>query len=299
MTEQSNSPVYIGPAGWNYKDWRGIVYPSSRPKGFRELRYLADFFNLVEINSTFYKIPSLESVEAWLEQVQHQRHFQFSIKLFQQFTHSDIPPENEQIDAFTKIIGLLRRENRLAALLMQFPWRFKKTPANISYLFKLAKLFQDFPCAIEFRHDSWMSDAILARLRERQIAFVNIDEPQHERSLPLSSVVTAEYAYLRLHGRNAEMWFNENSNIAQRYNYLYDSAEMDSIIQTIQEIRDKTGTLYIIFNNHFRGQAIVNAFQLIAKLYRQPPLIPVTLLDHYPHLRAIGRIKGDQQLSLF
>lgn len=299
MTENSNDSIYIGPAGWNYPDWRGIVYPSARPKGFRELRYLADFFNLVEINSPFYKIPSIASVETWLEQVQHQRFFQFSIKLFQQFTHSEVPPDNGQNDAFIKILELLRRENRLAALLLQFPWRFKKTPANASYLFKLAKLFQDFPCAVEFRHDSWMSDDIFARLRERQIAFVNIDEPQHECSLPLSSIVTAKDAYLRLHGRNAEMWFSENSTPAQRYNYLYDNAEMDSIIQTIQEIRDKTGNLYIIFNNHFRGQAIVNAFQLIAKLYRQPPLIPVTLLDHYPHLRAIGRIKGDEQLSLF
>lgn len=291
--------VLIGPAGWNYKDWRGIVYPQRLPKGFQELRYLADFINLIEINSTFYKIPTLESVKAWLDQVRGQANFKFSIKLFQHFTHADYPPAREHTDSFRRILDLVQQENRLAALLIQFPWRFKNNPENMDHIFNLAKMFKDFPTAVEFRHDSWMTKDVFKHLQENHLAFVNIDEPGHDHSLPLSSFVTADFAYLRLHGRNADMWFNEKSDAAQRYNYLYNESEMNSIISSINDIRDKTGNLYIIFNNHFRGKAIINAFQMMAKIYSQPPRLPAILVEHAPELRRIGEIKDNEQLSLF
>lgn len=299
MTINKSAHINIGPAGWNYKDWRSIVYPHQRAKGFQELHYLADFFNLVEINSTFYKIPALESVQSWIAQVQNKKGFQFSVKLYQQFTHSDYPPEKEQVSAFCQILELFQREARLATLLVQFPWKFKKTAGNRTTLFKLMEKFKDFPCAVEFRHDSWMSDETFHTLQDRQIAFVNIDEPKHEHSLPQSTIVTSNIAYLRLHGRNSDMWFENSSTVAQRYNYLYNDAEMDSILNTIKKIREKSGNLFVIFNNHYRGQAIVNAFQLMAKLNSQPPDVPATLLQYYPQLETICRIKDDEQLSLF
>jgi uncharacterized protein YecE (DUF72 family) len=95
------------------------------------------------------------------------------------------------------------------------------------------------------------------------------------------------------------MWFNEKGDAAQRYNYLYKESEMNSIIDSINEIRDKTGNLYIIFNNHFRGKAIINAFQMMAKIYSQPPRLPAILVEHAPQLRRIGDIKDNEQLSLF
>ncbi|MBN1559753.1 DUF72 domain-containing protein [candidate division KSB1 bacterium] len=298
MTAQPKNPVYIGPAGWNYQDWRGIVYPPRRPRGFQELRYLTDFFNLVEINSSFYKIPALDSVANWLEHIRDKKNFQFSLKLFQQFTHGDYPPQKEQISHFQAILERLHQEARLAALLIQFPWRFKNTAENQAALFKLLNIFADFPRAVEFRHDSWMTEETLDRLRRSDVAFVNIDEPPHQHSLPSSSIVTANFAYLRLHGRNAAMWFNEESTAAQRYNYLYNETEMMSILDNIKKIREKTIPLLIIFNNHYRGQAVVNALQMMAHLGDRP-LIPATLIDHYPQLASIGRSKTDEQLSLF
>ncbi|MBN1465781.1 DUF72 domain-containing protein [candidate division KSB1 bacterium] len=298
MTIPLDNSLLIGPAGWNYKDWRGIVYPQHRPRGFQELHYLADFFNLVEINSTFYKIPALDSVANWLEQIRDKKNFRFSLKLFQQFTHADYPPQREQINDFCAILERLQRESRLAALLIQFPWRFKQTAENRAALFKLLNIFADFPRAIEFRHDSWMTEDTFDRLRQADVGFVNIDEPPHNHALPPSSIVTTNFAYLRLHGRNAAMWFNDSSTVAQRYDYLYNAAEMESIYENIKAIRNKTAALFIIFNNHYRGQAVVNALQLMAHLGDQP-LIPVTLIDHYPQLACIGRSKADEQLSLF
>ena len=94
------------------------------------------------------------------------------------------------------------------------------------------------------------------------------------------------------------MWFNEDNTAAQRYNYLYNEAEMELILEQIKSIRQESGALFIIFNNHYHGQAVVNALQLMAKLADRP-LIPAVLIDHYPQLASLGRIKTDGQLSLF
>ena len=294
-----SAQVYIGPAGWQYKDWQGIAYPQPKPKGFKELRYLSDFVNVVEVNSSFYKIPSPNSVQEWLGLVRYKSNFKFSIKLFQGFTHRHFDYTRDEVLAFSKSIEALQRDNRLAALLIQFPWKFKNTPEALERVLKISRDFSMFPCAVEFRHASWMTDDIYKQFQDSHISFVNIDEPAHNQSLPQSDIVTSPIGYIRFHGRNSENWFKDNVGQDQRYNYLYNDSEMYSWLDSIKRIRDRTEMLIIIFNNHFKGQALVNGIQLGAVLEEKKPVAPVTLLRHYPQLQSITDTKDDEQLFLF
>lgn len=294
-----SAQIYIGPAGWQYKDWQGIAYPQPKPKGFKELRYLSDFFNSVEVNGSFYKIPSVESVREWIDLVRHKDDFKFCVKLFHGFTHRDYLYTKEEVLAFSKSLDVLQRDERLAAVLVQFPWKFKNTPESLQRVLHLARDFKDFPCAVEFRHASWMTDDVFKQLQDAQMSFVNIDEPQHHHSMPPSDLVTSPIGYIRFHGRNAENWFKEDVGQNQRYNYLYNDTEIYSWLDSIKRIRNRTEMLIIIFNNHFKGQALVNGIQLSAILDDKKPVAPETLLQHYPQLQSIVSPKDDEQLLLF
>ena len=291
--------VYIGPAGWQYRDWQGIAYPQPKPKGFNELRYLSDYVDIVEVNSSFYKIPSPAAVLEWCKQVRHKPNFKFCIKLFQGFTHRDYGFTTEEMRAFSKSLDILQQQNRLAALLIQFSWKFKNTSDTLPRVLKLARDFENFPCAVEFRHASWMADGVYKSFQDANISFVNIDQPEHHHALPPTDVVTAPVGYIRFHGRNSDNWFKENIGQDQRYNYLYSDSEMTSWLDRIQKIRQRTEALIIIFNNHFKGQALVNCIQLSAFINDQNPFAPENLVRHYPQLDSIVIRKDDEQLSLF
>jgi len=295
-----DSTLYIGPAGWSYPDWRGIVYPQKRPRDFSELNFIAKYCNAVETNSTFYKIPSLATVQRWLGQVKARDDFQFCVKLDRQFTHSQMPIVPEMADQFKQILTPFAEQKRLGALLIQFPWQFKKSSATVERLLKIADLFEDFPCAIEFRHASWQNVNVLTMLAERQVAFVNIDQPVIGDSVTPSGAVTTRFAYVRFHGRNSAAWFAEDAGRDERYNYLYSDSELASWMQPIGEMSKKVEQMFIIFNNHFRGQALINAFQIMYETKKERHLAPETLLRYFP--QAAKFIKADssgQTMKLF
>ncbi len=275
--------IRIGPAGWAYKDWRGIVYPEKRPRGFSELNFIAGYFNTVEINSSFYGAPRASSAAQWVEQVAHNPAFRFTAKLFHSFTHEREPaPLDEQ--QFKEGVAPLVEADRLGALLLQFPWSFKNEPANRQYLIDLHRRFREYPLVLEVRHGSWIEEDILELLVDLGVSICNIDQPLFKRSVKPSALVTAQVGYVRLHGRNYGNWFSKKADVRERYDHLYSVAEVEPWVERAREIAKEAEDTYVVTNNHFLGKAIVNALEIGSMIEGTPLPAPPDLLVRYPEL---------------
>jgi uncharacterized protein YecE (DUF72 family) len=276
-----------GPAGWSYPDWAGQVYPKPRPRGFDPLRYLAHFFDAIEINSTFYRIPDAKMTHRWVACVADHPDFRFTAKLWQGFTHEGTASAQDAA-AFRQAMAPLHETSKLGAILMQFPYRFHHTAENRTLVQRLADAFRDFPLVLEIRHRSWDRAEVFAWLEALGIGFCNIDQPQVSYGIGLTQVVTSPVGYLRLHGRNTAMWFAEKASAAARYDYRYPAEELQELVEAAEVLSRRARDTYLITNNHFRGQAALNALELRYHLRRSPIPVPPALLTAYPELRAIA-----------
>jgi uncharacterized protein YecE (DUF72 family) len=315
----------IGPAGWAYKDWSGMVYPAPRPKGFHEAAYLAQFFDTIEINASFYRPLRAEQAEQWIEWVAGNPRFLFTAKLWQRFTHDPAPTLSDEREVrlgFDVLMG----EQKLGAVLAQFPFAFHRTRDTTERLKKLLQRFAQYPLAVEFRHASWDAPETFALLREHRAAICNIDQPIIGRSLGPSAQVTSEIAYVRLHGRRYDTWFAnskprsaqagaareethhatsgkhsrpgpddffpQNEGVAiptfERYNYLYSEEELQPWAERVRELNGKAKSTYVVTNNHYLGKGVVNALQLISILKGAKIAVPETLREPYPELNEIA-----------
>jgi uncharacterized protein YecE (DUF72 family) len=281
--------IRVGPAGWSYKDWAGQVYPQPQPRGFDPLIYLAQYFDAVEINSSFYRIPDAKMTRRWVERVADHPAFRFTAKLWQGFTHEGTASAQDEA-AFRQAMAPLHEAGRLGAVLLQFPYRFHHTPENRAYLRRLAEVFGAYPLVLEIRHRSWDRPQVYEFLQELGLGFCNIDQPQVSYSIGLTRVVTSPVGYLRLHGRNAATWFAERADAAARYDYRYPAEELEEIMDVVEVLSRQARETYLITNNHFRGQAALNALELRHKLRRAPVPVPPPLLAAYPELRQIATL---------
>lgn len=284
--------IRVGPAGWSYKDWAGQVYPKPQPRGFDPLTYLAQYFDAVEINSTFYRIPEAKTARQWVDRVSDHPAFRFTAKLWQGFTHEGTASVQDEA-AFRRAMDPLHGAGRLGAVLLQFPYRFHHTPENRAQLRRLAEAFAAYPLVLEVRHRSWDQPEAYAFLTELGMGFCNIDQPQVSYSIGLTSRVTSAIGYLRLHGRNAAAWFAEDGEAAERYNYRYRPEEIEPLAAIAEGLSQLARDTYLITNNHFRGQAALNALELRARLRRAPVPVPPPLLTAYPELRQIVAPAGE------
>jgi uncharacterized protein YecE (DUF72 family) len=284
-----DTSLRVGPAGWNYKDWEGVAYPPAAGKAFDPLAYLADYFDTIEINSSFYAPPRPQYASAWARRVRNNPRFRFTAKVWQRLTHErDQVSETLVKDASEEMrrsIAPLADAGILGTLLLQFPWSCRHTPENLDYIDKLLKAFEGFPMAVEVRHGSWDQENFYSFLRARGAAFCNVDQPVIGDSLGPSERVTAGVGYLRLHGRNYRTWFQENAGRDARYDYLYSKAEIKEVAARARAITQGTDETYVITNNHFRGQALVSAIEILDELDAQPPAVPPQLAESYPRLR--------------
>jgi len=291
---------YVGTAGWSYEDWEGIVYPPVKGRGFHPLEYLARFIDLVEINSTFYRPASPGMAYAWLRRVQAYADFLFTVKLLQVFTHQRQNFSKKDVDDFKKGIAPLAARQRLAAVLIQFPWSFINTAENREYLEKLFSLFAEFPLALEVRHSSWDRPEFYDFLKEYGVCYCNIDQPIFHHSIKPSAIVTnPDFSYVRLHGRNYKDWFREDAGRDDRYNYLYSKEELEEWIGRIKQLAEGSNRVFIITNNHYRGQALANALQIKNMLTGEKLQIPATMLEKYPVLKEIAKKLEKGQKDLF
>jgi uncharacterized protein YecE (DUF72 family) len=288
--------IRIGPAGWAYKDWEGVVYPQKPGAKFDPLEYLARFFNTIEINSSFYRPFTASTAKSWAHRVDETRDFMFTAKLHRVFTHVRGKATAEDEKQVREGMDALRNAGKLGAVLLQFPWSFKNTDDERVYLAKLLDRFKDYPLVLEIRHSSWNNPQIYEWLEEMSVGICNVDQPLFAKSIKPADLTTSQIGYVRLHGRNYQDWFREKAPRDDRYNYLYSIDELEPWITRIKEIAAKTKESYVITNNHFRGQAVVNALEIKATVNEERVVAPAPLFENYPELKdsAVPEAEADR-----
>ena len=293
--------IRVGPAGWSYEDWKGVVYPRPRPKGFHPLAYLLPFIDCVEINSSFYAMPSADHAASWAELVRARPDFRFLVKLHRDFTHGP-PSRGEAFEALAKAflagVDPLRESGKLSALLLQFPVSFIRSRKGEEErrLDRLADAFPGLPLAIELRHRSWFEPEALANLRRRRMSLLHIDLPPARDHPPPWFEPTGPIGYLRLHGRNSRNWFRKGAGRDERYDYLYPADEVEELVGRARRLAGEHDETFVVTNNHFEGQAMANALEIRAQLGGTPVPAPAQLVERYPRLRALTRPTGQQRL---
>jgi len=269
--------IRVGPAGWSYDDWKGTVYPEA-VRRFDPLGYLAGFFDTIEVNSSFYRIPPPGHARSWVGRVSGNERFWFTTKLYRGFTHNATFPSTEEIEACHAYLAPLLDAGRLGAVLAQFPWSFRDGPDARHRISAIRDAFPDVPLAVEIRHGSFANDEFFSFLDDNGVGFANIDQPIIGDSFRPTSIVTGPVGYVRFHGRNREKWF-DHDEAWERYDYIYTADELAPWIDRIRAVAAKKD-VYVVTNNHFRGQAIVNAVELKRGLGQDAP-VPPTLSMHY------------------
>ena len=300
LSMDASPQVRIGTAGWSYKDWDGIFYPSGMQRSRQHpLEYLARFFDTTEINTSFYGPLKPELAKLWCRRVGAvNKNFVFTTKLYRAFTHSPIAvmeptsaatirPTDEDESRTREGLDAIAGEARLGALLIQFPVSFKNTSLNREYLDRLLRQFIEYPRVVEVRHSSWNDAETLATFSQQNVGFCNIDQPVLGRSLTPTEHVTGAIGYVRLHGRNYAQWF-DSDNRNDRYNYLYNEGELTAWKERVESVSERAQTTYVITNNHFESKAGVNALELKAMISGKRVLAPPTLIQKYPELRRVA-----------
>ncbi len=278
----SDAKIHIGPAGWSYKDWNGIVYPDRKPKGFRPPRFLARWFNAIELNNTFYRPPRPEYSRRWVEDVQDRPDFLYTAKLWRRFTHErEEPWGREEVQVFRDGIAPLVEAGRLGVLLAQFPWSFRFNPRSQDHLRAVVDEFGDLPLVVEVRSKAWVQEQALEFISSLGVGFCNIDQPGFRGNIPLTAHGFGRTGYLRLHGRNYETWFDKEAGRDERYDYLYGAEELDQIGDALRRIAGQVERMFVIANNHYRGQAVATGLALLGRLTGETPEPPGRVGDLY------------------
>jgi uncharacterized protein YecE (DUF72 family) len=301
--------IKVGTSGWNYPSgkgtWNGIFYPA-KPRGrgrgkFDELAFYAEHFDTVEINSTFYGVPAATTTKAWAERTP--KGFEFSLKLFQKFTHPEMfhkasgedPMDlgGKDVDEFRRAIDPLASAGKLGALLAQFPASFTSEPDARGYLEWLLERFRDYSVAVELRHRSWSDDAVstFELLETFGAALTQIDEPKFKTSIRqnLRPNVRSFY-YLRQHGRNAAQWWKPEKS-EDRYNYLYSAQELQPFAEAAGDASRSVKKAYLYANNHFSAKSVANAAILKHQLGQPlPGEYPEEFVERYPDLKGLVKI---------
>jgi uncharacterized protein YecE (DUF72 family) len=280
------------------------------------LRFYAEHFDTVEINSTFYRIPTPATAKKWAERTPPG--FEFSVKLYQKFTHPEMFEKStgadpfdlgqKDVDEFRAAIEPLAAAGKLGALLAQFPASFRNEPDNRGYLEWLLERFREYMTAVELRHATWSDDApaTLELLDAFDAAWAQIDEPKFRDSVrqnlrptprqapgrPVQSRTAdaRSFYYLRLHGRNAKQWWSHEKS-EDRYNYLYSKDELKPFAEAAEEASRDVKKAYLYANNHFSAKSVANAAILKHELGQSVPgEYPQAIVDRYPDLRGIVKV---------
>jgi uncharacterized protein YecE (DUF72 family) len=262
-------------------------YPPSAKTAEDRLRFYAEQFDTVEVDSTYYALPSERNSHLWVERTPES--FLFHIKAFALLTThaaetNRLPtavrelltpeqlakkrltaPAPEVLDLsfqmFTQALEPLREANKLGHLVFQFPPWFTATRGNARYIESCRERLAEHRVAVEFRHPSWLAPERRQRtfdfLRARDLAYVIVDEPEVTGAVPAVCEVTSDQAYVRFHGRNAENWTKKGISAAERYQYLYSERELADWAERLRRL--KASTSHVIFNNCYANFGIMNA----------------------------------------
>ena len=275
-------PIYVGTAGFSYPEWKGVVYPE-KTSSAKMLETYSSMFDMLEINSTFYRPPSPVMFEKYPERTGG--NLKIVVKLHGSFTHErNVEKGAEKI--FTEAIGPLKESGQFAAYLAQFPQSFHCTRDAIDWIGKLRELFPDEPVVCEFRHESWWKKEILREIKAIGMSVASVDAPALQSLPPRVVAYTNDPAYVRLHGRNAEQWHGHGAH--PRYTYYYSREELDEWVAKVKKLHLKSGLVYVVFNNHPFGFAPKNAAEFIALLKE---ILPNDLPDESLRKSGPGQIE--------
>jgi len=245
----------VGTSGFSYDDWRGHFYP----RGIQDrdmLAFYAERYPMVEINSTYYQVPTARSMEAMTAKVPEG--FEFVVKAHQSITHHREAP-SDSLPPFLAAVEPVREAGQLGGLLFQFPTSFRHSEENTGFIAELREgLPRGWPSVVEFRHSSWLRGTVYEALSAMDLGFVNCDMPSIRGLMPPTDVVTTDTAYVRLHGRNAGSWY-DHDQAWERYDYSYSDEELSAWVPRLLDIAKRARKAYVVFNNHPRGQSARNA----------------------------------------
>jgi len=244
------SKLRIGTSGYSFPDWVGPFYPPGTRRQEMFAQYVRQF-RTVELNYTFYRMPAARTLERLAQASPPD--FLFWVKANQRTTH-----EHDRTAAAEFLANLepLRAGSRLAGVLMQFPQNFHRTVANRQVLQNTVEDFKAVPLAVEFRHGSWDHPATYEGLRDRGLTLVVPDVPPLGDLFHTEATVTSRIGYLRLHSRNAALWY---AGAVQRYDCDYKDEELDELVRTWTALADAAERIFVFFNNCRHGQAAKNA----------------------------------------
>jgi uncharacterized protein YecE (DUF72 family) len=246
------------------------------------------------------------TVEKWAERTPEG--FEFSLKLYQKFTHPDMfakatggDPSQlgaKDVDAFRAALEPLVKAGKLGALLAQFPASFKNDPESTGYLEWLLKSFKDYPIAVELRHRTWSEHPreTAQLLSAYDAALAQIDEPKFKTSIRQTLLPNVKSVYyLRLHGRNAAQWWKHEAS-EDRYNYLYSEQELQPFAEAAKAASREVKKAYLYANNHFSAKSVANAAILKAQLGQElDGEYPAAFVEEYPELKGMVKLLPEQQ----
>jgi uncharacterized protein YecE (DUF72 family) len=244
--------IKLGTSGWSYKEWEGVFYPNSKtPK----LSFYSGTFSTVEIDSSFYAYPNRGLAIGWVRNTPAE--FQFAAKIPKLITHDkrlDLEQGVElDLEKFLSIFSPLKDSKKLGPLLIQLPPSFTRDSIeDLKNFFEILPKNYDF--AVEFRHKSWLEEVgtTYSALKKFNVSNTIVDEPL----LPIDLTATADFAFVRWHGKGKRIW----------YNYEYSSEELDPWVERVQKVSKEVKRVYGYFNNHFHGSAVSNSLEMLTKL---------------------------------
>lgn len=261
-------PILIGTSGYDHPELKGSFYPENLPrKDF--LEFYSTQFNALEINSTFYSMPTPERMINFYNRSQGR--LKFSIKLNRLLTHEIDSEWKTQAEIFKDSLFPLKEKSALASVLIQFPESFNYTVENRKYLASLLDSLKEFPCVVEFRHKDWIRSSVFEGLSVRQTGIVFCDMPQCAspfQNLEIHTPFIGTNAYIRMHGRNENGWYakTEPGEETKRYDYEYSLEELVSFVPIIKTAQKEGRQVQLYFNNHPKGIGFKNAQQLMELL---------------------------------
>ena len=249
--------IRIGTSGYCFADWVGPFYPEGTPKD-AFLDYYRQYFDTVELNFTYYHMPTA----AMLGNIGHKVDpgFLFSVKTPREITHEREGDPRPTVRQFDEALRALKDEDKFACVLAQFPYSFHASPANRDYLQRLREGLAETPVVIEFRNRAWVSEETFDLLHDLNLGFCCVDQPQFDSLLPPLALATEPIAYVRFHCRNYAKWWHHDE-AWERYDYAYSADEFREWVPRLMALDDQSTTdlTLVYLNNHWQGQAPASA----------------------------------------
>jgi len=255
--------IYIGTSGFKFDDWKGRFYPQDlKEKDW--LQHYSQRFNCLEVNATYYRLVHPATFFHMANKVPEQ--FEFTVKTYRSLTHEAGSDNEGDFRTFLDSIQPLVQARKFGCVLAQFPTSFHNTPGSRAYLAEFCDHFCGYQLVFEFRNREWVKDEVFEFLRQRQVGWCAVDEPQFRTLMPPIALATSSVGYVRFHGRNYQQWWSQDSKL--RYDYLYSREELAEWVPKIRALSQQTEKVYVFMNNCFQAQAATNALEM-QELLRQ------------------------------